>query len=75
VALYSGRHCLVNDIIARNNACSSLCHVANSDEELVEMIKYLMTKPFTEVNVMLREKFLSENFNNSENAKKIINLL
>jgi len=75
VALYSGRHCIVNEIVARNNVCRSLCHEANSDEELVEMIKYLMAKPFTEENAILREKFLAENFNNSENAKKIINLL
>lgn len=75
LALYSGRHCIVNSIVAGHSALSSLYNVTDTDEQIIKMIHSLMLLPFTEDMIREREILLSENYNNIENARKIMELV
>jgi hypothetical protein len=75
MALFSGRHCIVNSIVAENSALSTLFNVSDNDNQVIKMIHSLMQLPFTEDMIREREKLLSENYNNTENASKIIEMI
>lgn len=74
IALFAGRHCLVNEVTAKGSSLVSLCNIAYSDDEFVVKIKTLMQEPFTEETKDDRRKVLSEDFDNLNNAKKLIKL-
>lgn len=75
MALYAGRHCLVNPVMTKGNHLDSLCHVADSGEAMVEKIHLLMTQPFTGEMVQKRKEVLSEYYNNIKNAKRVLNFI
>ncbi len=75
MALFAGRHCLVNSATEVNTSLKSLLHVADSDSDLAEMIHYLMKKPFTEAMISKRAYILSKNFDNMKNAEKLVKML
>jgi hypothetical protein len=75
IALYDGRHVIVNRSACENSSVSSLCHIADSSEEMISKIHLLMDEPFTEEIVSARRDILAEQFDNRKNAKKLIELL
>jgi hypothetical protein len=75
MALYAGRHCIVSSNITENPSIKNLCHIANSYAEMVNKINILFKEPFTIEMIKERQKFLSENFDNQNNAKKLIELI
>ena len=74
-ALYEGRHCLVNTLVEDDIAIKRLCHVANSNEEMINKVQELMNRSFTDEMISERRKVLSENFDVAENAKKLVKLI
>jgi hypothetical protein len=74
-ALYSGRHLIVNSEMAKGLSGAGQYHVADSSEEMTELISRLMKQPFTAGMINERERFLTENFNNKFNAGKLIGLI
>lgn len=75
MALYAGRHCIVNSVIGENALVKSLCHIADSDQEIISKIHSLMNIPFTEEMISERRKILSDNFDIRRNAEKLIELI
>ena len=75
MALYAGRHCLVNSAVAGNTTIKKLCHIADSNADIVNKVHLLMKEPFTGEMILNRQKVLSENFDNMKNAKKLIGLI
>lgn len=75
MALYAGRHCLVNSVVEENTSIKNLCHVANSNEEIMNKIHSLMKEPFTNGMILERQRVLLENFDIRNNAKKLIKLV
>lgn len=75
MALYEGRHCIVNPVLGENPSVRSLCHVAGSNEEMVKKIQMLMNEPFTEEMIESRRKLLSESFDVVKNARKLVELI
>jgi hypothetical protein len=75
MALFAGRHCLVNSAAAANTSVRNLCHIADSNEEMVTKIHLLMKQSFTEEMIHERQKVLSEKFNLQNNARKLIDLV
>lgn len=75
LALYSGRHCLINSVTSEGTGIRNLCHIADSSEELINQIQILMQKRFTEEMIQERQKVLSEIYNNKENAEKLVKLI
>jgi hypothetical protein len=75
VALYAGRHCLVNSEVKTNPSIMNLCRIADSDEEMVNKVHLLMKEQFTDKMKQERMNALSEKFDLQKNAKKLIDLL
>jgi hypothetical protein len=75
MALYAGRHCMVNSLVEEYASIKNFCHIANSKEEMVNKIHLLMVKPYTEMMIRERQKILYEKFDPENNAKKIIELV
>jgi glycosyltransferase involved in cell wall biosynthesis len=74
-ALYAGRHCIVNSVPGADDIIRSLCHVADSDEEMVSLIHLLMKQPYTSEINLERRRILSEKFDVLKNAKKLAELI
>jgi pyridoxal/pyridoxine/pyridoxamine kinase len=75
MALFAGRYCLVNTIAGLNPGMRSLFHVADSDEDIIHKVHSLMNDPFTERMIQERKTILSGYFDNTGNARKIIELM
>lgn len=74
-ALYSGRHCLVNNFMVENTGLEKLCTVKNTSQDLKKAVVQLYNKPFDTDDLTKREKILNKDFSNSENAKKLVKLI
>jgi len=73
-ALFAGRHCLINKVSAEGNPLIDLCNIADSNDEFILLINKLMKEPFTEEEIDERGKLLSEDFDNLNNARKVMDL-
>lgn len=75
-ALYTGRHCIVNNKMIENTGLEALCHLSENDEICIKQINQLWEKDFINDDIKLREKLLNEKgFSNSYNAKIIVDLI
>jgi hypothetical protein len=74
MALFSGRHCLVNDAMLKGTRLHPLCHEGNSSDAIIEKIHHLMKQPFTGGMITEREKVLLM-YTNSFNAKRLSRLI
>lgn len=74
-ALYSGRHCVVNSPMVQNTGLESLCHIADSPQEIKKEIQRLMNLSFRTEEIMEREKILIKSFSNKINVRKLMELL
>jgi glycosyltransferase involved in cell wall biosynthesis len=75
VALFAGRHCVVNDIVSQSTSFNGLVSVADSYTDMVATVNRLMKEPFTAKMVKRRMAVLSADYDNSSNARKIAGLL
>ncbi len=71
-ALYSGRHCVVNEAAIKQTGLEATCHVAASAEAFQHIIVQLYNHPFGEEEIRLRKKVLCAHFDNQKNAKRLI---
>jgi hypothetical protein len=75
-ALFSGRHCIVNEPMVRDTGLEGLCHIAGTAESMIGSVIELMGKEFDEQEVTQRQNILlNEGFSNDENVKKLISLI
>jgi len=74
-ALYVGRHCIANQNAVANECFESDCHIADTEVELREKIAALINVPFTEADVAKRRALLFGHYDNSRNAKQLIEWL
>lgn len=74
-AIFNGRHVLVNSSMVAGTGLSKVCILGDTPKMLKEKIMTTMDKPFTKDEIICREKLLEHNYDNSKNAKRIIQLL
>ncbi len=74
-SMFSGRHCIVNDLMIENTGLESLCHLANTDKQIIENIKKLWDKEICEKIIEERKKILYQNFLNIRNAEKLVEII
>jgi len=74
-ALFNGRYCIVNSPMVESTGLEALCSIKDSPEEMIKEIKRLFEKPFEIMEKQKRELILYENFSNTINVKKLIDLL
>lgn len=75
IALFSGRHCIVNKTAANNFPDESLFHIADSEEDIINKIEFLMNEEFTIEMIHERKRNLDEEFSNQLNTRKLIELI
>jgi hypothetical protein len=74
-ALYNGRHCIVNEAAIEGSGVADACHIGTNSISFASIIMQLFNHPFGSEEVDLREKLLLQNFNNKENAQRLIQLI
>lgn len=72
LALFGGRHCVVNDQMVEGTYLHEICHIANTYEEMVNKIHSLMEQPFTSEMIEKRQQILKLHYDNTVNAGSII---
>lgn len=75
VALFNGRHCLVNAPMVANTGLESLCIIREDASSIRSEIMKLRSVAFTREQIEQRKLILSDRFSNKSNAEKILNLL
>ena len=74
-ALFTGKHCITNPAGVVGTGLEHLVHMANSDEESIELINELQKKPFTQEEKTARSIALAQLYNDDKNAAIICDLL
>ncbi len=72
LALYGGRHCVVNDQMVDGTYLKEICHVANSYQEMVMEIQLIMIQPFTSEMIETRRQLLQTHYNNQINGHRMM---
>ena len=68
-ALYRGRFCIVNSAMVQNTGMESLCHVADTPDNLIRAIQEVQCLDFTENLIKKRRQSLNNQFSNLTNAQ------
>ena len=75
-ALFTGRHCIVNQPMVENTGLESLCHICNDDSSMKRSLLSLMNQEFSLADCEERKKILSEGgFQNKTNADALVKLI
>lgn len=74
-ALFNGRHCLVNPAAVAGSELGEHCYIANDAASFQQKINDLFALELAEEDIQKRQGLLQQQYNNEENAKKIIALL
>jgi hypothetical protein len=75
LALFSGRHCLVNSPMVDKTGLESVCHKADTAAEMRAAIEKLMRIEMTDEEIRNREALLNGDFSNDVNAKRMLEIL
>jgi hypothetical protein len=74
-ALFSGKHCLVNDDMVKGTGLENLCEIGNEPAEFIKKINILMEREICKIDLMKIKDILQKKFNNTINVIKILNSL
>jgi glycosyltransferase involved in cell wall biosynthesis len=74
-ALFNGKFCLVNTPMVENTGLEQLCTIADTPQDMREQLNRLMKSDFTEIDLALRKEILEEEFSNSKNVEKLLNVM
>jgi hypothetical protein len=75
IAVFSGRHCVVNSNMIHGTGLEEICTVINSEDELPARLNVLMALEFTDEMVEKRRIFLSGRYSITENGQKLADLI
>lgn len=68
MALFSGRHCVVNEMMVKETGLESLCHIENTADGMKKVVTDLFSKAFTHDDIERRKELLEQNFSNKNGA-------
>jgi hypothetical protein len=74
-ALFNGRHCVVNEAAVTGTALANACHVGRTHTDLKSIISQLYHQPLGEEDLKLRKFLLEGTYENTRNAKTLIQLI
>ncbi len=73
--LYQGRFCIVNSTMLNGTDLEKLCIIGNKAADLRRIINDISNESFTEDIIGQREETLQQNFSNTINADRMINII
>lgn len=71
-SLCSGRHIIVNDAMIQGSDLEDLCHLVDTEEDIIKTIEKLIKIPFDEAEIHKRQNKLFPAYSNQAMAKQII---
>jgi glycosyltransferase involved in cell wall biosynthesis len=71
-ALFNGRHCVADEETVMHSPLKSLCHIGVDANAFKHIITEIYERPFTTEEINCRKKVLQAEYNNEQNAKKLI---
>jgi Glycosyl transferases group 1 len=71
-ALFNGRHCVVNAAAVDGTGLREVCHLADGADDFKKIIQNLYEKPFTFLDLQWRREKLQHQYNNHQNASRLI---
>ena len=71
-ALFTGKHCIVNDATVAGTAMETACHIANNSEKMIHLINKLYTQSFTFEEVEKKKKLIELIYDNKKNVAQLI---
>lgn len=74
-ALFSGRHCLVNNPMVANTGLEELCIVKDAAVEMAREIELLKNIPISKTMIERRKSLLEHTFSNRYNAKLLMDFI
>lgn len=74
-SLFAGRHIVANDLMFVGTGLETLCHVAHSAEEAIQLCRTLMEQPITEALLAQRSAVLAPRYDTTHQARLILKLL
>ncbi len=74
-ALFRGRFCIVNEQMISGTGLAKLCYVRNSAAAIRQTVEALINAPFEAGKIEERRSLLETEFSNTENARKLIDLI
>ena len=74
-ALFKGRHCIVNTNAVRGSGLDELCTIADEASDFAQAVAQKFGQPLPEQDIVKRKEVLETMFDNSRNARRLIELL
>lgn len=74
-ALFRGRFCVVNEQMVSGTSLGKLCYVRNSAASIRQAVEALINAPFEQMRIEERRLLLESEFSNSENARKLMDII
>lgn len=71
MALFSGRHCLVNEPMVKDTGLETLCRIENTPQSMKKALHELFVQPFTEQEFVYRKRILEQSFSNAHGVEII----
>lgn len=71
MALFSGRHCLVNEQMVKDTGLETLCRIENTPQGMKAALHELFAQEFTEQEFVFRKRILEQSFSNAHGANII----
>lgn len=75
-ALFNGRYCITNSLMAKDTGLEQLCIIKDTPDEMKAAIQHYIKLPFEQEEITKREEILVKNkFSNRYNISQLIKLL
>ena len=74
-AMYNGRHVVVNNATVEGSGLAECCHIATDEQNFKILLEKLYEKSFSAEEIIQRKFLLEGMFDNTANAKKLIELI
>ena len=71
-SLCSGRHIIVNDAMIQGSSLEDLCHIVDTEEDIINTIDKLVKTPFDETEIQKRQEKLFPAYSNQSLVNQMI---
>lgn len=74
-SLFAGRQIVVNHLMLAGSGLESLCQIADTPEEMIDLCNHLMKRPISREDIEKRRLLLFPEFSNIDQGKRLFHLI